>query len=320
MSMVAHRTFTGDFRKFFLRGLAVLLPSVLTVWIIVQAYQFVDRRVADPINRWVRMGLIEVVPYFWPDDALPAWYVVSDKALADEAERRASNNLPTLDDVTLGSQLRADAFQGWWDKHAWLNVIGLILAVVLFYLAGRMFGGFLGRRLADRFERIVRRVPLFKQVYPYVKQIVDFVVGEAGLEFSRVGLVEYPRKGVYALAFITGKPVWSLPGSSGRELVTLFVPSSPTPFTGYTITLPRAEVVELDLTVDEALRFTVSGGVLNPQRAVGLLKQRATRTATSTKPDQGRSPEADGTPNLMESDKTAPEGSGDSTDPARPDQ
>ena len=149
MSMVAHRTFTGDFRKFFLRGLAVLLPSVLTIWIIVQAYQFVDRRVADPINRWVRMGLIEVIPGFWPEDGLPEWYVVSDKALADEAERRASNNLPTLDEATLRKELQGEAFKGWWDKHAWLNVIGLIFAVVLFYLAGRIFGGFLGRRLAD---------------------------------------------------------------------------------------------------------------------------------------------------------------------------
>jgi len=98
-----------------------------------------------------------------------------------------------------------------------------------------------------------------------MKQLTEFFFSEnRTMKFSRVVLIEYPRKGVWSLAFLTGG---ALPATGGGiiDAVTVFVPSSPTPFTGYTITLPRAEVRDTDISVEEALKFIVSGGVIMPQ-------------------------------------------------------
>ena len=107
-------------------------------------------------------------------------------------------------------------------------------------------------------------MPIFKQVYPYVKQVVDFLFSDdKPIQFNRVVVVEYPRQGVWSVGLVTGSTMKSIEESSG-DAITIFIPSSPTPFTGYTITVPRSEVRELPISIDEALRFTISGGVLVP--------------------------------------------------------
>lgn len=283
MSKPPHRTFTGDFKVFFLRGLAILLPSVLTIWIVVYAYQFVDTRIAQPINSITRLAVIKAMPLIyrsprglegealdqWASKSHPDWYYVSPAEKQAEHDRRALEKLPRVSDSTAIFDIRTRSLKAWWDQHRWLDAIGLILAVLLFYLAGRIFGGFVGRRMAARLERIVASVPIFKQVYPYVKQLVDFMLGEKKIEFDRVVLVEYPRKGIWSVGFLTGHSMNDLAAAAGYDavqMVTVFIPSSPTPFTGYTISLPRSEIRPLSITVEEALRFTVSGGVLVPPR------------------------------------------------------
>jgi len=162
------------------------------------------------------------------------------------------------------------------------------VAILLFYLAGRVFGGFVGRRIAARVERIVARVPIFKQVYPYVKQLVDFIFGETKLDFNRVVLIEYPRKGIWTIGFLTGHSMNDLAMVAGFqpvEMVTVFIPSSPTPFTGYTVSMLRSEVYEVSITVEEALRFTVSGGVLVPDRQ--MLSVAATDPKGARRPAAG---------------------------------
>lgn len=265
MSKSSPRTFASDFRQFFFRGMAVLLPSVLTIWIVVQAYKFVDEKVAEPINQITRVIVIRAVPVVFRDELKrPDWYVVTDEEVESERSVRASSKLPKLSDDGIRSEIRRKAFKGWWDQHRALDLIGVAIAVVLFYLAGRIFGGFLGRRIQNRFEKSLARVPVFKQVYPYVKQIVDFLLGERQIEFRRVALIQYPREGIWTIGFITGQPSAVLETPSGRHLVTILIPTSPAPFTGFTVMVPREDVVELDITIEEALRFTVSGGVLVP--------------------------------------------------------
>jgi uncharacterized membrane protein len=115
-----------------------------------------------------------------------------------------------------------------------------------------------------RLERVITSVPIFKQVYPYVKQVVDFLFSDdKPIKFNRVVAVEYPRRGIWAVGLVTGSSMRSIEEESGESL-TIFIPSSPTPFTGYTITVPHDEVHELPISIDEALRFTISGGVLVP--------------------------------------------------------
>lgn len=267
--MARHKhTFWGDFRTFFLRGLAVLLPSVLTLWIVVQAYYFVDRSVAEPINRGLRGIVLEAAPRLFSDAQLPTWFVVREEQVSRmQAERRIRGD-PDLPLDQMRSRIRRSNLEAWWEDHWYTQFIGLFVAILLIYLAGRLLGGYIGRRLYARLEGFLTRIPVFKQVYPHVKQVVDFLMGQGQerIKFNRVVLVEYPRKGIWSIGLMTGKSMRDIENEIGSDSVTIFIPSSPTPFTGYTITVPASEVIDLPVTIDEALRFVISGGVLIPER------------------------------------------------------
>jgi len=104
-------------------------------------------------------------------------------------------------------------------------------------------------------------------VYPHVKQIVDFLFGENQMKFSKVVIVEYPRAGIWTVGLLTGDSLKDIQTQvGGVDVVSVFIPSSPTPFTGYTITVPREDAIEMPISIEEALRFVVSGGVLVPDR------------------------------------------------------
>ena len=254
------RTFGSDFKRFFGKGLGVLLPSVLTLWILVKAYQFVDSTIAQPINAGVRTGIVELSEHWRPAGDL---FGPTDEEIA--ARTQASPEETTPDRIR--NELLTRNVDEWWTQWSIaLDWIGILVAVLAVYFSGRLLGGFLGRRVQRRVEDVITSVPIFKQVYPYVKQVVDFLFSDdKPIKFNRVVVVEYPRKGVWSVGLVTGGTMRSIEKSSG-DAVTLFIPSSPTPFTGYTITVPRSEVRELPISIDEALRFTISGGVLVPPK------------------------------------------------------
>jgi len=259
MSDPTARTFSSDFRRFFVRGLVVLLPSVLTLWIVVKAYQFIDNTIAEPINHGVRLSMMNMAPYWEP---LRTQFDPDAEELSS-ALVAAGPKAPTTE--IMRAKLRAEHINAWWAEHWYLNLIGLVIAIIAVYVAGRLLGGFLGRRFYRKIERIITSLPVFKQVYPHVKQIVDFLFSdERSLKFSRVVMVPYPRKGVWSLGFQTGAAVRGVEPHAAEECVTVFIPSSPTPFTGYAVTVPRRDVIEVQVSVEEAVRFIVSGGVLVP--------------------------------------------------------
>ncbi len=258
MSDKPAHTFTSDFKRFFLRGLVVLLPSILTLWIVVKAYQFVDSAIAEPINRGVRLSIAEASNYWSPlrEKFDPSETQLS-AALANAGAKAVSPD-------ALRIKLRYDNILEWWNSHWYMNLIGLMVAIIAVYTAGRLLGGLLGRGLYRRIERLITSLPIFKQVYPYVKQIVDFLFSDdKQVKFSRVVMIEYPRKGIWSIGFHTGNAMKSINDQTG-ESVTVFVPSSPTPFTGYAVNVPREDVIELPISVEEAVRFVVSCGVLIP--------------------------------------------------------
>ncbi|MHC4415477.1 MAG: DUF502 domain-containing protein [Planctomycetota bacterium] len=256
------RTFSSDFKRFFIRGLVVLLPSVLTLWIVVKAYQFVDNTIAEPINRWVRVGLIQTSAAWQP---LGAHFDPDSEAIENEYRARLAAGIRNPRRDRIRGELRAANIRMWWDNRWYLDFIGLIVAIVAVYVAGRLLGGFFGRQIYRKLEALITTVPVFKQVYPYVKQVVDFLFSdERPLKFNRVVVLQYPREGIWSVGFLTGDTMKSIARESG-DSVTVFIPSSPTPFTGYTITVPRRDIVELPITVEEAIRFAITGGVLIPQ-------------------------------------------------------
>lgn len=264
------RTFSSDFKRFFIRGLVVLLPSVLTLWILVTAYKFVDNTIAEPINRGVRLAINNLAPHW---EALGPLLEPTNEAVDSELNQRlAAGTEVTREQVhdelreaiRTDSALRRATIKTWWDRRWYLDLIGLIVAIVAVYIAGRLLGGFFGRRIYRKVEGVITTLPVFKQVYPYVKQVVDFLFSdEQPMKFNRVVVVQYPRKGIWSVGFLTGNTMKSIARESG-EAVTVFIPSSPTPFTGYTITVPRREAIEVPITVEQAIRFAVTGGVLVP--------------------------------------------------------
>jgi uncharacterized membrane protein len=260
MSDAPARTFSADFKRFFVRGLVVLLPTVLTLWLVVYAYQFIDNTIAEPINQGIRLGMYELAPHWQP---LRDGFDPEEEEIA-AALAVAGPKPPPRETLIL--QLREANIQKWWAARWYMDLIGLVVAIVAVYVAGRLLGGYIGRRVYRRLERLITSVPIFKQVYPSVKQVVDFLFSEdRAQKFSRVVLAEYPRKGVWVMGFQMG-PGFKRAEEIAGESVTVFIPSTPGTVTGYTAVMPRSDVVELPITVDEAIRFAVSGGVLVPDR------------------------------------------------------
>jgi uncharacterized membrane protein len=208
-------------RRFLTRGLAVLLPTLLTVIIIVWLFSILFEYVAQPINTAIQWMLVPLL------------------------------NMTKVE----VEQLWSDYMLGW---------IGVVVALFLVFAVGLLMGSLLGRTAWRVIERLLQRLPGIKQVYPYVKQVTDFVLSERPLEFSRVVLVEYPRRGCWSLGLVTGLALGDLSDATGKDMLAIFIPSSPTPFTGYVIQVPRKEVIDVPMSVDQALRFTISGGVVQP--------------------------------------------------------
>ena len=265
-------SFGADFRRFFVPGLAILLPSVLTLWIVWQAYLFLERQVAEPINRGIRQGVLWVIPQTVSDRKLPDWFVVTDEEVQEYRALLRQQATPEAQvkykrsDAFLREELQAITFKQYWDAHWYFRFIGLVVAITLIYLAGRMLGGFIGRTAYARLERLLTRIPVFKQVYPHVKQVVDLIFGEQQMAFKKVVMVEYPRKGIWTIGFVTSSGMRSVGDAAGEPAVTVFVPSTPPPFTGFTITVARSDAIDIGITVDEALRFVLTGGVLVPSK------------------------------------------------------
>jgi uncharacterized membrane protein len=109
------------------------------------------------------------------------------------------------------------------------------------------------------------RFPIIRFIYPFIRQVTDFIFSERRVSFRTVVAVEYPRKGCWSIGFTTGKGLEAIEKRAGRELMSVFIPSSPTPMTGYVIFVSIEDAIVLDLTVDEAFRLVISGGVIKPE-------------------------------------------------------
>lgn len=142
--------------------------------------------------------------------------------------------------------------------------VGILLVIALLLAVGFLADNFIGERIVRWAESMLGRVPLVRSVYSGSKQLADMVLGEGGTSFRQVILIEYPRKGLWTIAFITGGPVKEAREKTGRELVTVFVPTTPNPTSGFIILVPREDVMTLDMTVEEAMRMIISLGVATP--------------------------------------------------------
>ncbi|MGA0101281.1 MAG: DUF502 domain-containing protein [Burkholderiaceae bacterium] len=140
-----------------------------------------------------------------------------------------------------------------------------LLAVVLVVLVTGAFGAnLLGRRLVDLWEGLLARIPLVRSIYSSVKQVSDTILAPNGQAFRQAVLVQYPRQGVWTIAFVTGKPGHEIENKLPADCVSIYVPTTPNPTSGFFLMLPRAEVIPLSIGVDAALKYVVSMGTVPP--------------------------------------------------------
>jgi len=141
--------------------------------------------------------------------------------------------------------------------------IGFGVMVVLIYLIGLLAGNFVGRRLIHFGESLLARVPVVRPLYSGIKQILESFSSPGTTGFMQVVLVEYPRKGIKAIGFITNE----LTDSSGQKLVNVFIPTAPNPTTGFLQIMKEEEIARTKLSVDDAIKMVVSAGRTTPERA-----------------------------------------------------
>ena len=218
---------TRRFKSYFLRGMAVLLPTMLTIWIFIWGYRFIQENISIHINR----GLVRLIMFI-------------------QGEGGVSKGV--LDTV-------------WVEGPG--SIAGFIMALIAVCMIGALLASVVGRTLWRIIEKFIMNTPFLRRVYPYIKQVTDFFLTQDGqdrLSFSRVVAAEYPRKGIWSIGMVTGSGLKKVADNLEKELLTVFIPTSPTPFTGFIIMVPKEQTIDLDMTIEEAFRFTVSGGVITP--------------------------------------------------------
>jgi uncharacterized membrane protein len=265
--------------------LVVLLPAILTVFVFVSVLHFVHTYVTSPINGaiygllegnalgWRVLETMEVDPYdreYLDEDRLPP-------ELADELVELGGAS-PAFQAAVSTWRAGREVFFRDFDRLAIDGarlrkatsarvspLIGIVLSAALVLILGYFTSGFLGRQAISAFDRALHRLPVVRSVYPYTKQLVDFFLSDNELDFDTVVAAPYPSEGVWSIGFVTGEGLRTLHRELGGRYLSVFIPTSPMPMTGFTVFLEAEKLIPLDISVDEALRVTVSAGVLVPE-------------------------------------------------------
>lgn len=144
--------------------------------------------------------------------------------------------------------------------------IGIAASILLIFITGFIVSNVLGGKLFHLGERLLRRVPVISRIYAAIKQIVDAFSLQGKSVFRQVVLIEYPRKGTYAMGFLTGESKGEVQSKTSARLMNVFIPTSPNPTSGYLILVPDSEIIALDMTVEEGLKLIISAGVVVPSQ------------------------------------------------------
>ena len=269
------------FRRAILRGLAVLLPPLLTVVIFIWVWNTLREYVLIPVETGITHAAI---------------YFVFEKDIHDDDPDPGGNQFVKLDDGkwikrsvrdevqdSPGGPVMPNTADGVYRRYIQMNhlqwwkvgplFIGSLLIILSF--VGRFLAAGVGRYFWNTFDRLLHQLPIVRYVYGAVKQVTDFVFSEREIEFNRVVALEYPRKGIWSVGFVTGDSMLDIHGAANEPMVSVLMPTSPMPMTGLTVSVKKSETVDLNITVDQAIQFVVSCGVVvPPQQLVELAKNR----------------------------------------------
>lgn len=272
------------FRAAVFRGLAVVLPPLLTIVIFFWVGGTVQHYVLEPVTVWTRNGLAWALEdvrrknEFQFSDVQKGTIVpirdgVTYERLADDTyvplktyvdmEQRAKKEGIAIPQT--GNEFYRRYVELKFLRPQYVVPFYLALFILLLYLLGKFIAAGIGRMFWNLFERGIHRVPLVRSVYSSVKQVSDFLLNERELEYSRVVAVEWPRKGIWSLGLATGESMRDIEAAANEPVVSVLICTSPMPMTGFTITVRKSETIDLDITIEQAFQFIVSCGVVVPR-------------------------------------------------------
>lgn len=364
----------GRTHHFFLRGLAISLPPILTLVIVIWVAGIVNDYIITPTTTTVRY----CIAYFTDDsqprdnfvqlESLPpleycrndylvsrdyareleamnqqalskiprnlftdkAWVPFGDRAVPYRDYREVAKRIRPSDMPTTAMGLYMELATTRWFKSLFnLSAVAVVLTIVALYFLGRFVTARIGAWMVSKFEQgVLARLPVVSNVYSSVKQVTDFFFSERTVDYSRVIAVEYPRRGIWSLGFVTGDSMLEMTVTAGEPLVAILVPTSPMPVTGYTMSVPKSEIVDLNITVDQAFQFCLSCGVLvPPQQKVTdeLLREELGKRLLGDRNLAGfkvqiAPPEPTTQTSTIESEHTKTDGNSNAPAPAKSDQ
>jgi uncharacterized membrane protein len=299
---------------FFLRGVAITLPPVLTLLILLWIGNGFNTYLIRPLNLVVRYGMalqkndirtkVQLRPRPPNFPSIPEWqrnYLVTPQMADDWPEGGISADLLQSDEwnrevfvpfgkgtdvgqyvpladyelvfkyirpqppptTAIGLYMEVVAVRDFWKMFQY-SLGALSLMIIAMYFLGRFVTARIGKWFVHKVEAILIRVPLVRNVYSTVKQVTDFVLSDREVEFQRVVAIEYPRAGSWTLGFVTGEGMLDCAAEVREPMLTVLVPTSPVPAGGFTVMVSRSSVIDLNLTIDQAVQFVVSCGVLIP--------------------------------------------------------
>jgi len=271
------------FRKAVLRGLAVILPPLLTLAFFLWAWSLVQTYLLAPVESGLQYILVESI---WDVEEIPEdsrlltgpnglkefrnadnqFYVILPRK--DEAIPRKVWK-PVSSDLDLKTATADDCFNAYvqevYLRPTYVIPIFLCVFIIVLYLLGKFLAAGAGRFMWGLINRTIMRLPVIRNVYSSVKQVTDFIFTDREVEYTQVVAVQYPRKGVWSIGFVTGEGMLSVREKVQEPMLSVLMPTSPMPATGFIITVPRSETIDLNITIDQAIQFVVSCGVVVPE-------------------------------------------------------
>ncbi len=266
------------FRAAVAQGLAALVPPLLTVLIVIWVINTTQQYVLEPIATGVREALVWATADIRQENDFPDFHAGDPTATAGGKTYRRLDDGSFVPETVYDRVRRSrDGSMPGSAKDVYRSYVVLTylrpytaipfflaLFILLLYLLGKFMAIGMGRFFWGLFEQAIHRLPLVRSVYSAVKQVTEFFFRDQPSQFRRVVAVEYPRMGMWSLAFVTSDGFQDIRDSVGAPVVGLFIPTSPMPMNGYALTVRQSEVVDLRMTIDEAIQFIVSCGLVIP--------------------------------------------------------
>lgn len=273
------------FRAAVIRGMGVVAPPLLTIviflWVGTTINEYVIRWLTNRTRDTIAWGMMDVIETLPEDAKVVDRLAYVGNGVYYRLENETYVPARVYDYVRKHHDVGPMPQSGWavYQEYVQLRylppylIIPVFVAafILLLYLLGRFIAAGIGRLAINLFERLIHRLPLIRNVYSSVKQVSDFFFAEREVEYTKVVAIEYPRKGIWSLGFVTGESMLDIRSAANEPVLSLLIPTSPIPGTGYTITVLKSETIDLNISVDQAFQFIISCGVVVPvAQIVGL--------------------------------------------------